>query len=296
MKNSTVRAGDWLRFASHFLETLPGKQKAHSPEDAHIEAHVLLAHVLEKPRVFVISHPEVILTPQQQNRLTKLLARLAHSEPLPYLIGHWEFYGLDFEVTPAVLIPRPETELMVERAQAWLQQHPHLRRGADVGTGSGCIAISLAKQIKDLRVLAVDRSWEALQVARRNAVFHQVTERVAFVQGDLLTAVKGPFDLVCANLPYIPRSSLESLSVAHHEPRQALDGGSDGVSWIRQLIDDAPRWLSAPALMLLEMQYNQGDTVSELARSRFPNARINILPDLAGLPRLVEIENPVSGQ
>ena len=257
---------------------------------------MLLAHVLEKPRVFVISHPEVILTPQQQNQLTKLLARLAHSEPLPYLIGHWEFYGLDFEVTPAVLIPRPETELMVERAQAWLQQHPHLRRGADVGTGSGCIAISLAKQIKDLRVLAMDRSWEALQVARRNAIFHQVTERVAFVQGDLLTAVKGPFDLVCANLPYIPRSSLESLSVAHHEPRQALDGGSDGVSWIRQLIDDAPRWLSAPALMLLEMQYDQGDTVSELARSRFPNARINILPDLAGLPRLVEIENPVSGQ
>ena len=185
-----------------------------------------------------------------------------HTASRSHLIGHWEFYGLDFGVTPAVLIPRPETELMVERAQAWLQQHPHLRRGADVGTGSGCIAISLAKQIKDLRVLAMDRSWEALQVARRNAVFHQVTERVAFVQGDLLTAVKGPFDLVCANLPYIPRSSLESLSVAHHEPRQALDGGSDGVSWIRQLIDDAPRWLSAPALMLLEMQYDQGDTVS----------------------------------
>jgi release factor glutamine methyltransferase len=295
LKNKPVHSGEWLAFARRFMADLPprpGEASSHAEErqDAGLETQVLLAHVLAKPRAWVLAHPEEILTPQQQQELTILLAGLAGGTPLPYLTGHQEFFGLDFVVSPAVLIPRPETELLVERGLDWLRRHPTCRCAADVGTGSGCIAVSLAHQTTDLRILAVDRSWDALQVARQNARRHTAAGQVAFLQSDLLSAAAGPFDLVCANLPYIPDAALSALPVARHEPRLALDGGPDGLRAIRCLLAGAPRWLASGGLLLLEMQYDQGEAIVALANTYLPAADVTIHADLAGLPRVVEIE------
>jgi release factor glutamine methyltransferase len=284
----TKAAGAWLGEARRRLAAGPA-------DEAGLAAQLLLASVLEKPRAWLVAHPEAPLGPQQQARLAELLDRLADGVPLPYLLGHWEFYGLDFSVSPAVLIPRPETELLVERAAAWLRDHPARRRAADVGTGAGIIAISLARQFADLRVLAVDRSWEALQIARQNAGCHGVGGHLRLVQGDLLAAAAGPFDLVCANLPYIPSSTLAKLPVARHEPRLALDGGTDGLAVIRGLLAGAHRWLAPGGLALLEMQLDQGEAIRRLARQALPGAGVTVHPDLAGLPRLVEIQNSREG-
>ncbi len=295
MKNKPVRIGEWLAFARRFMADLPmrpGEPTFHAEEsqDAGLETQVLLAHVLAKPRAWVLAHPEEILTPQQQQELTILLAGLAEGTPLSYLTGHQEFFGLNFAVSPAVLIPRPETELLVERALDWLRRHPTRRCAADVGTGSGCIAVSLTHQTDGLHVLAADRSWDALQIARQNAVRHTAAGQVAFLQSDLLTAAAGPFDLVCANLPYIPSAALSVLPVARHEPRLALDGGPDGLQAIRCLLAGAPRWLAPGGLLLLEMQYDQGEAIAALSRTYLPTADVTIHNDLAGLPRVVEIE------
>jgi release factor glutamine methyltransferase len=295
MKSKAVRAEDWLRFARQFMEKLPARsdrQPGNSPgEDAALETQVLLAHVLEKPRAWVLAHPETVLTPRQQRLLTRLLGDLAMGTPLPYLTGQQEFFGLAFEVSPAVLIPRPETELLVERALEWLGRYPERRRAADVGTGSGCIAVSLAHHVPDLRILAVDRSWDALRVARRNAALHQVAQRITFIQDDLLSAAAGPFDLVCANLPYIPSHNLSTLPVAAFEPHLALDGGPDGLLFVSPLLADAPRWLAPGGRLLLEIQFDQGEAVTALAQAHLPGAQIAVCADLAGLPRLVEIKN-----
>ncbi len=295
MKNKPVRIAEWLSFARRFMADLPARPGEQSSQDidhqdAGLETQVLLAHVLEKPRTWVLAHPEEILTPQQKEQLTILLAGLAGGTPLPFLTGQQEFFGLDFAVSPAVLIPRPETELLVERALDWLQRHPTRRCATDVGTGSGCIAVSLAHRVPDLRVLAVERSWDALLVARQNALRQKVAGRVSFLQGDLLTPAAGPFDLVCANLPYIPGAALSVLAVARHEPRLALDGGPDGLQAIRCLLADAPRWLAPGGLLLLEMQSDQGEAINGLANTYLPAANVTIYPDLAGLPRVAEIE------
>ena len=288
-----MRTGAWLASARQALSSRSGGAGA-GGETAGLEAQALLAHVLQKPRAWLLAHPEFPLNAAQLAQLDGLLERLVSGEPLPYLLGHWEFYGLNFLVTPDVLIPRPETELLVERALGWLQRHPDRRRAADVGSGSGCIAVTLAKTTPHLRVLLVDRSWAALQVARRNAAAHAVTMRSYFALGNLLSAFSGPLDLVCANLPYIPRGALGELPVARHEPWLALDGGADGLALIRALLADSPRWLAPGGLMLLEIQYDQGDEVAREALRCLPGADVAVHQDLAGLPRLVEIHRPES--
>ena len=302
-QNGELRIQDWLNLARQRLADAAARSLAgqydseglgEEPEavdilrEAGFEAQILAAHGLEKPRSWIIAHPETPLTTDHQARLDDLLDRRASGTPLPYVLGHWAFYGLDFEISPAVLIPRPETELLVERALDWLNTRPGSRT-ADVGTGSGCIAVSLLKHNPDVRVITVDRSWEALQIARRNAARHGVEGRAAFLQGDLLTALRGPLDLVCANLPYIPEGSLPSLQVARHEPHLALDGGPDGLNAIRALIEDAPRWLAPGGLLLLEMQYDQGEAIVAMAQTFLPGSRTTVVPDLAGLPRVIEI-------
>jgi release factor glutamine methyltransferase len=277
-------AGAWLAEARSRL--LPAS------EEPALEAQVLLAHVLDKPRAWVIAHPEAALGAAQANSLCLLLERRLSGEPLPYLLGHWEFYGLRFKVTPAVLIPRPETELLVEKALAWLKAHPSHRLAVDVGSGSGCIAISLAHWLVDLQVIAVDISRPALCVAQENITEHHVQERVFSLQTSLLCGLQSDkFDLVCANLPYIPSSTLAELEVAHYEPRQALDGGPKGTSYIQALLEEAPRCLAPGGLLLLEIEAGQGDSVPQLARRCFPQADIQLFPDLSGKPRLVQIEN-----
>jgi len=255
-----------------------------------LEAQVLLAHVLGQSRAWLLAHPEAGVPPEAGERLAALLGRLAAGEPLPYLTGRQEFYGLAFEVTPEVLIPRPETELLVDQALGWLAVHPQRRLAVDVGTGSGCIAVSLAVHAPDLAVLAVDRSIAALRVARRNALRHQVDGRLAWVQSDLLTAADAPLDLVCANLPYIPDATLAGLRVAQYEPRLALSGGERGLDLIAALLADAPRWLAPGGLLLMEIEAGQGESVLALGRQAFPGADVRLIPDLAGQDRVVRVE------
>ena len=286
MTNNPPRLIDWQAEARRRLDSALER-----PDTGWgLEIQVLAACVLGQTRAWVLGHPEHLLLPDQVARLEALVEKLAQGTPLPYLTGRQEFYGLEFEVTPEVLIPRPETELLVEHALAAAKNLPGGAWAADVGTGSGCIAVTLAKHAPNLCLLAVDRSRAALYVARRNAVWHVVAERVHFVQGSLLTAARGPFSLVCANLPYIPAGALADLETAKHEPRMALDGGTDGLALIAALLADAPRILAPGGLMLLEMQYDQGPAIHALTVGVLPGVRVSVLPDLAGLPRLVKIE------
>ncbi len=265
-------------------------QLAPLSDTASLDARVLLAHTISRSQSWLLAHPEYSLSTQETERLQRALDRLAAGEPLPYVLGQWAFFGLDFLLSPHVLIPRPETELLVEKALAWLASFPKRRLAVDLGTGSGCIAIALTKHIPDLQVLATDISWEALQTARANAHAQQVLDRVVFIQGDLLAPFDFKFDLICANLPYIPTRTLATLDVYTREPTLALDGGADGLSTIGQLIAAAPDSLAPGGLLLLEIEAAQGPAVAALAQEHFPAASITLWPDLAGHDRLLAVE------
>jgi release factor glutamine methyltransferase len=207
---------------------------------------------------------------------------------LPYLIGHWSFYGLDFLVNPSVLIPRPETELLVENALTWLRENPSKRSMAEIGIGSGCISISLSKQILDLQIYATDISFAALDIAKKNILLHSLNN-ILLMQSNLLDCISKKFDLICANLPYIPSSSLKTLAVSKYEPHQALDGGKDGLYYIRNFVNDAKSYLSGNSLLLMEIESTQKNAVLEIAEQCFRNSFIQIIDDLAHLPRLLII-------
>lgn len=270
-----------------------------------LDASVLIAHVIHKPRTWVIAHPELTLTNAQQKKLEDLVSRLQAGEPLPYVLGHWEFFGLEFDLTPSVLIPRPETESLVEKAVFWLKKlsRPDTRV-ADVGTGSGAIAVSIAVHVTDAKIIATDISPKALQIANQNAQKFGVENRIEFIESDLLpekrSIVNGqhlhptqvpvsPIDLICANLPYIPTNELHNLPIYNREPTIALDGGEDGLDQIRKLITLAPGWLAQNGLILLEIEALQGVKALSLARDAFPQARVDLHKDLAGKDRLLSI-------
>lgn len=268
--------------------------KLHPPrENARLDAQVLLAHTLGKSRAWLVAHSDESPTTQQLEIFIRLSARLLEGEPLPYVLGHWEFYGLDFQVTPAVLIPRPETELLIEHAIGWLQRNPERRRAADIGSGSGCIAVTLAARFTDLTLTATDINLTALEVAQANARQHQVSERINFLQADLLDfPPTAPFDLLCANLPYIPRHQLPRLAVSQWEPVVALDGGPDGLDLVSRLLQQARGHLAPGGLMLLEIEASQGPAASALAANLFPEAHSLVIQDLAGHDRLLSIQLP----
>jgi release factor glutamine methyltransferase len=260
-----------------------------------MDAQVLLAHTMNKTRAWILAHPEARPTPEQFNALENAVRRLEQGEPLPYVLGRWEFYALDFHATKEALIPRPETELLVERAISWLRENPNRRLALDVGTGSGAIAVSMAANIPDLQVVATDISLPALQLARHNATKHAVQERLHFISADLLPPVSRPFDLICANLPYIPSQALEDLVVARSEPSVALDGGPDGLALIGRLLAEvaADRVRLAPGgLLLLEIEASQGKPAGDIARRAFPAAHVQVLTDLAGRDRLLAVQGP----
>ena len=260
-----------------------------------LDASVLIAHILKKPRTWVMAHPELAPTAEQQKQLENLLARLERGEAFPYVLGHWEFFGMDFDVTPDVLIPRPETEMLVEKAIAWLRESSVRRTVADVGTGSGAIAISIAAYFPDVHILATDLAHKSLVVARKNAVKFDVTNRIDFVQCDLLPRHIDPlpterhFDLICANLPYIPTETLRSLPIYGREPTLALDGGTDGMETIRRLLNIAPEWLAPNGMILLEIEATRGVQALNIACDMFSEAAIHLHQDMAGQDRLLEI-------
>jgi len=262
-------------------------QVSQSPD---LDSQVLLAHVLDKARAWILAHPENSLSNEEILALEAAATRLETGTPLPYVLGQWEFFGLKFRITPETLIPRPETELLVENALTWLNQHPKYRLALDVGTGSGCIAIALASRIPDLKIIATDKSFSALDVARVNALQLGTLQQVEFLQANLMPPVQSKFNLICANLPYIPTSTLHTLKVYGKEPELALDGGKDGLDLIRSLIYLAAYSVSPGGLILLEIESSQGGAGSSLAKTIFPDAHIQILPDLAGLDRLLRIQ------
>jgi release factor glutamine methyltransferase len=257
-----------------------------------LDAQVVLARVMEKPRSWVAAHPEAPLTRSRVAALAALVARLEKGEPLPYVLGCWEFFSLEFEVTPDVLIPRPETEMLVERAIAWLKQSRvdgRELRVMDVGTGSGCIAISLAVNVADLRVIATDISPQALDVARRNAAKNGVGQRMEFLCCDLFPP-EAEFDLIVANPPYIPTKALHRLPIYGREPTVALDGGMDGLVLIRKLLSQAPDLLAPGGLLLMEIEASEGPAALSLAYDAFSEAEIHLHKDLAGRDRLLEVQ------
>jgi release factor glutamine methyltransferase len=261
----------------------------HLTETPALDAQVLVANFLNKPRPWVLAHPEALVNAYQHEKIIKGLDRLVLGEPLPYVIGHWEFFGIDLYLTPDVLIPRPETELLVERGITWLQNPPNRRIAIDVGTGSGCIGIALAMNISDLRVLMTDISPDALKVARINAEKFGISDRLEFRQTDLLDGITAQYDLICANLPYIPRQVLRNLPVAESEPLLALDGGQSGTEHICRLLDQARNCLSPGGLMLLEIEASQGAEVKTIAHSFYPSADLEVRKDHSGLDRCIEI-------
>ncbi|NLF02734.1 MAG: peptide chain release factor N(5)-glutamine methyltransferase [Anaerolineales bacterium] len=253
-----------------------------------LEAEVLTSHVLGISRTMLLAHPERQLTTGELVRCTELVHRRAAADyPLPYLTGRTEFYGLEFKVTPDVLIPRPETELLVDLA---ITRQPATI--VDVGTGSGCIAISLAVHLPDAFMYAIELSTAALIVALENATHHHVSDRIRFMAGDLLMPRPSPVDLIVSNPPYVSADEWASLppSVRDHEPQLALDGGPDGLVAIRQLLAEAPAVLRPGGVLLMEIGASQGEAALELASAYFPQAEARIFTDLSGHDRVLEVQ------
>lgn len=263
-----------------------------APDSEHLDAPLLLGYVLGVDRATLYAHPERTITPEQRARFRDLITQRASGTPIAYLTGTHPFYDLPYDliVTPDVLIPRPETEHLIEAALQWAKTRT-VSRIVDVGTGSGAIAVTLALHVPTAAMIAVDISRAALEVAQHNAARYDLGKRIRFVQGDLLAPLAGlrGCDLLAANLPYIARDDLAGLRVTEHEPHLALDGGPDGLDLIRRLLDQAPALLAADSLVLLEIGAGQGSAVAALAKTALPGARIDVLPDYAGHDRVVRI-------
>ena len=264
-------------------------------EEAPLEGEVLVRHVADIDRASLYSDPDRAFSDAEAQLLATLVARRCEREPLPYILGHWEFYGLDYIVNPAVLIPRPETETLVEEALLCALPMAQSKRPitiADVGTGSGCVAISLAKRLPQATVVATDISPDALEVARQNIERHDVANQIHLHEGDLLSNYDGKLDLIVSNPPYVPNGEVPGLQpeVALHEPSTALGGGSDGLSIIRRLMEQASEQLAPKGALMIEFNPPQSSVLLSEARSLWPNAECRVVKDLAGLDRVLVVE------
>ena len=272
-----------------------------------VDARALLCAVLGRDAAYLIAHGEDVLTAKQALTYESWVARREAGEPVAYITGLREFYGRAFTVTPDVLIPRPETELLVDAAVAEIAARltggPRPRgapvlRIADVGTGSGAIALALLAALRrrgmadQVLVIATDASDGALDLARENAVGHGLADRMVFVAADLLPpVVDPPYAIVCANLPYVASGEIDGLGrELAYEPRSALDGGPDGLDLVRRLLDRLPDALAGDGVALLEIGADQGGTVVEAVHEQLPGWRCAIHVDLAGLPRVARVE------
>ncbi len=264
-------------------------------------ARLLLAEVLGRSKEWLIAHGDEVLAPAARQRFDGLLQRVIAHEPLAYILGHREFYGLDLIVDRRVLIPRPETEMLVELALEELRNPSFSVRHApfsilDVGTGSGAIPIAIAKHSPGVRILATDISADALTVARINAKQHGVADRIAFVQANLLDGIGALPPILTANLPYVSRAEIEGLppEIQAHEPRVALDGGEDGLALVRQLLAQLASLAGAPGraslrAAFLELGASQGAAALEAARTILPQVHSEVMKDLAGLDRVLAV-------
>lgn len=267
-----------------------------------LTARLLLAATLDKPREWLVAHNDHPLDAAQAAAFERLVARALAHEPLAYLLGRREFYGLELVIDSRALIPRPETELLVERALEHLRAPRQDKMGAetgsvdaiDVGTGSGAIAIAIARHAPGARLIATDVSAEALQLARVNAARHGVDDRITFAQADLLDNVSHRARVITANLPYVTTEEIEALppEIQAHEPRIALDGGRDGLALVRRLLGQLPAHLLPGGAALFEIGAAQGPAARSAAADLLPSARIMLDKDLAGLDRVLRVILP----
>jgi release factor glutamine methyltransferase len=259
--------------------------------EARREAGSLLEYVIAKDRTFLISHAEDLLSGEELKRFENAIERRAAGEPAQYITGTQDFFGRAFRVSADVLIPRPETELLVEAALEVMKPDSVI---CDVGTGSGCIAITLLCERRDARAVAIDISEAALNVARQNAREHSVQERIDFVLSDCFSALTedvSEFGLIVSNPPYVAAKALPGLQreVRNHEPLVALSPGEDGLSVIRRLLNDSPRFLHENGYLLMEIGFDQGETVQQLVDPNVWTLK-EIRPDLQGIPRIVILQ------
>lgn len=266
-------------------------EASHIP-DARLEAEVMLMNVMRMQRHDLFSQQETEVSPQQEQALAQILERRLLREPLAYILQYKEFYGVNLLVNPNVLIPRPETECMVEHAlfMALMGMETPQLVIADVGTGTGAIAINLALHLPAAHIYAVDNADAVLDVAAYNIRAHNVTDRVTLGKGDLLEPVPEPVDLILANLPYVPTERIPNLQPEiRWEPQSALDGGPDGLDLIRRLLRQAPAKLKDHGIILLELDPEQAPAVEALAREIFPEADLSVEKDLAQQDRIFVI-------
>ena len=272
-----------------------------------LAAELLLMHALGRDRTWLYTHPEALLETADADKYFALIARRAAGEPTQYVTGGQEFWGLEFEVTPSVLIPRPETEHVMEVALARLGARGlkiHMDTGlpreklrvADVGTGSGCLAVSLAYELPHADVFATDISARALEVARRNATRHVVADRIRFLQMDLLESLNQQshsFDLIVSNPPYVASNEAGQLEreVRDHEPREALFGGATGVEIYARLIEQAGALLRSGGIIVLELGYNSAEHVRAILTEQKGWTNVTFANDLAGLPRVAAADH-----
>lgn len=259
-------------------------------ETPNLDTQLLLCHLLERQRAWLLAHLDADLDISTGGRFLEMLARCEAGEPLAYVLGWKEFFGRRFQLDARVLIPRPETELMIEKAIDFMGSQREGLLVADVGTGSGCVAVTLAAEMPGLRVVATDLSLAALRVAQINADEHGVADGVRLIQTDLLAPFPKLFDVICANLPYIPAYKIPYLRVAEREPHIALNGGQDGLEFVRRLIITLPDWLKQGGRAYIEIDQDQAEAVLETSQRTLPQAQISVIKDMAGLDRLLVID------
>ena len=268
-------------------------------EEPGFEAEYLMRHALGCTRESLLFSLDTALSVSAQRRFDSLISRRASGEPSAYITGRKEFYGLDFKVDPRALIPRPETELLVEMVLDFASPRTPVRTTlniVDVGTGCGAIAVALAKHLPTATIFSTDLSPDALELARENLALHNLEDRVVMLHGDLLALNLPPIDILVSNPPYIPSPEISTLApeIRDHEPRLALDGGPDGLSIIERLVEHARDKLSPGGAMFIEIGWDQGESAASRARHLWPDAQASITPDLAGLDRVLTLLSPIA--
>ena len=272
---------------SETLKTAAEVLRQNGVAEPRREAKSLLAFTLQKDKTFLIAHSEYELSGEEEKRFRAILRRRANREPFQYITGKQEFYGLDFEVSNGVLIPRPETELIVENAVELLPENAEF---CEIGIGSGCISVSILHEIKTASAIGLDVSEKALQIAAINAEIHNVSDRLKLQISDVFDILQTEkFDLIVSNPPYISGEDMENLQaeVRRFEPLSALTDGADGLSIIKKIVDDAPQFLKPRGFLLLEIGFGQADDVEQMFDENIWKS-VEILPDLQNIPRIVK--------
>lgn len=264
-----------------------------------LDAEVLLAFSLKCDRSYLLMHPEKIIDKKTYEQYLSCINDRKKGKPVQYITQQQEFMGLDFFVNENVLIPRPDTEILVENILDSIKKNAYSKTEIlDIGCGSGAISISLAHYAPDTYLSCVDISSAALSICEKNAQYHHVQNRMRFYQGNLFDPIENKFDMIVSNPPYIPYEDIKTLQaeVSEYEPRIALDGGLDGMSFYRRIIKQAPQYLRVNGLLFFEIGYNQGADVCKLLQDTGMYSDIQVIKDLAGKDRVVRARQAINNR